>query len=510
MIHDHLHPQKMFDLKTFCIILALSLSACGSPSHGWRHDSHQYLHHHHHNRPHSTPLASKSTANTYAGATGTAFPTLSILPASGTAPNRQPSGSVGTASFSIQPTARKNTSYSLGSSGSLPVPTSILPINTTKLPATKPIIAPTNNASVPAPSGTPYPGFLRGVNIGGWLLLDSVLNANLLSKVAAVDQWTFDSLPGADATLQSHWDTYFTEASVQLLKSYGINAIKIPIGYWAWDNSGTPYKSGADAYLEKAIGWAEAAGMKVWIDVSNTDSTQTTTAEISNDQALAHSLAVLSTVAKKYGCAKYANTVTAIEIFSSPITLPSTDLSTIQNFAKQAYSTIRTASTNPNLQIVMPDISSSPKAWETLATSLCPTKGMFSVAETLLQTVTSADQALTQDQHIQTACSRGIALAGINHDQMAIYVGDFSAATNATMNVEGWTDAVVQQVRKYVEAQLETFEAYTSGYFLWSWAVDSEEVAGVGWGIKAGIEKGYIPNPLNDPNQRKYPGQCDA
>lgn len=31
-------------------------------------------------------------------------------------------------------------------------------------------------------------------------------------------------------------------------------------------------------------------------------------------------------------------------------------------------------------------------------------------------------------------------------------------------------DVVVEQVREFVEAQLESFEASTSGYMFWSWA----------------------------------------
>src|SRR2546423_11215730 len=50
-------------------------------------------------------------------------------------------------------------------------------------------------------------------------------------------------------------------------KFANVDSIRIPIGFWAYDNAGTPYIKGADAYLEKAIGWAKAAGIRVWIDL---------------------------------------------------------------------------------------------------------------------------------------------------------------------------------------------------------------------------------------------------
>ena len=330
----------------------------------------------------------------------------------------------------------------------------------------------------------------------------------MLSAADAKGQWSFDSTDGAAAALDDHWNTYFTEADVQTLKSYGVNAIKIPVGYWAWDNSGTPYKQGADAYLEKAVGWAAAAGIRVWIDVSNIDTSTTTHAEASLDYAMSHSLSILEKIATKYGSAEHASTIVAIQIFSGPIAAPSPDAH--DSFTSQAYTTIRKAAANPNLQVIMPDGTSSPRDYVETAQSLSPTKGMFAVAESMSELTCPCEQEMSQVQHIQRACERGYNIAGLNHDQIGIYVGEFNAATNATMSVEGWTEDVVTDVRKYVEANLEVFEAYTQGYFFWSWAVDADEVAGVGWGFKAGIEKGYIPNPLDDYSKRKFPNQCDA
>lgn len=75
------------------------------------------------------------------------------------------------------------------------------------------------------------PNFLRGVNVGGWLILEKWMNSEVFtgSAAAAVDQWTFDSTYGASDALQQHWSTYFTEADVYTLKSYGFNAFVQPL-----------------------------------------------------------------------------------------------------------------------------------------------------------------------------------------------------------------------------------------------------------------------------------------
>lgn len=75
--------------------------------------------------------------------------------------------------------------------------------------------------------------FLRGVNIGGWLVLEKWMNGDVFSGAGAgaADQWTFDSTYGAAQALERHWSSWFTEADVESLKSYGINAyvLSLPI-----------------------------------------------------------------------------------------------------------------------------------------------------------------------------------------------------------------------------------------------------------------------------------------
>lgn len=50
--------------------------------------------------------------------------------------------------------------------------------------------------------------------------------------------------------------------------------IRIGIGFWAYDNAGTPYHSGADTYLSKAIQWAKNAGLLVTIELHGAPGSQ--------------------------------------------------------------------------------------------------------------------------------------------------------------------------------------------------------------------------------------------
>lgn len=65
--------------------------------------------------------------------------------------------------------------------------------------------------------------------------------------------------------------------------------------------------------------------------------------------------------------------------------------------------------------------------------------------------------------------------------------------------IESWNEQMVEQAGRYVEAQLDTFEAHSSGYFFWSWGGPGP------WGFKSAVDKGVIPNPVTS---RKYEKQC--
>jgi glucan 1,3-beta-glucosidase len=372
--------------------------------------------------------------------------------------------------------------------------------------------------------------FLRGVNLGGWLVLEKWMNSDAFSGdfSNAKDQYTFDSTPGAKEALQKHWDTFFTESDIQKIASTGINALRIPIGYWAYDNSNTPYIQGADAYLEKAIGWARTAGMKVWVDCHGSPGSQNgfdNSGQAGNvnwqvGDNMARSITVLKTMAKKYGAQEYADVVVGLELTNEPISWGNNDFSKTQSWAQDAYKAVKAQATNQNLVVIMHDAFKGVTSWTDIGKSVNTQGRTFGVDTHMYQLFSDSDNALTQSQHITKACGWGAELATAN-TVLPAYVGEWSAATNICVNPDGsttagtscstdgcqcqsadfnkWNNKMIEQVRRYTEAQLDTFEQNASGYFIWSAKGPG------GWGFLNGISNGAIPNPVTD---RKYPGQC--
>lgn len=124
---------------------------------------------------------------------------------------------------------------------------------------------------------------VRGVNLGGWLVLEPWIRPSLFQQFEgspnpAVDEYTFCQYLGYDAAagqLAAHWATWYTESDFVNLAAWGINHVRIPVGYWAFDVApGEPWVMGAEAYLRQALVWATNHGLKVWIDLHGAPGSQ--------------------------------------------------------------------------------------------------------------------------------------------------------------------------------------------------------------------------------------------
>ena len=144
---------------------------------------------------------------------------------------------------------------------------------------------PTNNARPQSVLQIPdyKPGVrVRGVNLGGWLVLERWMKESLFAGVEGKDETCFCVQLGreeATRRLREHWDTWITEDDFAWIADHGFNAVRIPVGHWIFGSaSGYPYheRYGADPHpyvdggierLDRAFDWAEKHGLMVLVDL---------------------------------------------------------------------------------------------------------------------------------------------------------------------------------------------------------------------------------------------------
>lgn len=429
-------------------------------------------------------------------------------------------------------------------------------------PTNNPIASPTgyfpNNptGNVPyAPSGTAparraHPTYVYGTNTGGHLIVEKWMTPDLFEGTNATDQWTLDQTDGAKEKLENHWDTYYTKEDFIAMKEWGLNTIRIPIGYWAYDNSDTPYLQGADRYLERMIEWCRQLGLWVLVDCHGSPGSQngfdnsgrSGEAHWQSDDNLGKSIAVLRTIAQKYGSMKYADVVWGIQMVNEPISWDNNNLTVTQHWTQKAYPIVRATAANKDLKILMHDGFMGPSNWldtgaaiNSRASAHNPTgrrgsrttdsTSHFALDTHLYQNQAPEDKNLTQQEHIAKACAwTHTNLLANSTSPFELYVGEFSAATDICANpdgstlagsacytdgcqcannvdIEDWQGPLKDATREFFEAELEAFESAANGWFVWSWKGPG------GWGLENLVREGVVGRSVEE---RKFKGVCEG
>ena len=83
---------------------------------------------------------------------------------------------------------------------------------------------------------------IRGVNLGGWLMLEPWIRPSLFDQFlnsslqdTAIDETSFNQVLGvveATRQLEKHWEEWVTEDDFQKISDYGLNLVRLPFGWW--------------------------------------------------------------------------------------------------------------------------------------------------------------------------------------------------------------------------------------------------------------------------------------
>jgi len=120
-------------------------------------------------------------------------------------------------------------------------------------------------------------GKIRGVNLGSlfvfepWLAGTEWSNMGCGASLSEFDCVTALGQDQANAVFQNHWNTWITKNDITQMQSYGLNTIRIPVGYWMMESivytDSEHFPQGGLNFLEQVCGWASDAGFYIIIDM---------------------------------------------------------------------------------------------------------------------------------------------------------------------------------------------------------------------------------------------------
>jgi len=403
-------------------------------------------------------------------------------------------------------------------------------------------------ADNPISPGFPYGSQkVRGVNIGGWLVLEPWITPSMFDATgnnAIVDEWTFCQLQSrstAQSALQSHWNSFYSESDFAAIAAAGLNHVRIPIGYWAFQvGPGEPFIQGQLPFLQKAITWAGNHGLKVIVDLHGAPGSQNGFDNSGQRMSFPHWHSNATNVQRTDNVIKQiaslfatnTNVVPIIAPLNEPAGFDGSDvLSVVKQYWLDSYGNIRFpfgSSQESNTVVLIHDAFQPLSFWQGFMTA--PDFQGVAMDTHIYQVFSQQLVEMSQQQHIQTACATRSSLSGFD---LWLIVGEWSPAiTDCAKNLNGrgvgarydgsfpgstrvgsctgltgpassFSASYKAFLRQFWEAQTSSYET-GQGWIQWLWKAEAGTADE--WSYQAGLQNGWIPP---NPTTRQFPNVCN-
>lgn len=357
---------------------------------------------------------------------------------------------------------------------------------------------------------------LRGVNLGGWLVLERWMTPSVFAGTEARDETALcvGLGPQAAERLTRHRSTFITEADFAWLARAGINAVRIPVGHWIfgppypyherYGGVEHPYVDGGIEILDSALDWAEAHGIHVVIDLHAAPGCQNgfdnggmlgVVDWPTKPEYIDYSAAVLERLAQRYAGRACLH---AIEVLNEPAADIPTD--TLVAYTRDAYRRIRAHCAKDDVAVVFHDAF---RPFEEYSGEF-DEPGFSNVVLDIhrYQLFTPQDTGMDIYGHIQKAAIgwKNEADDAIENSGLWTYVGEWSLGLDrkvVSLWAEGPSDHALTSMdafqrdvgyRAYGAAQIVTFEKYL-GWFFWSYKTETA----LAWSFRECVKRGWLP-----------------
>lgn len=358
---------------------------------------------------------------------------------------------------------------------------------------------------------------LRGVNLGAWFVLERWIAETPFRSAAAPGQSDHDVARGAQAkeVLEHHWDTWITEPDFAWIAQKGLNAVRLPIGYYhlcganpsvlkgtEFENLGHVFQ-GAWARITNAIRLANKYGLGVLIDLHAAPGKQNRDAHSGSSgeprffnkenmrltiDVLAVLTGQLSNLAKSAGSP--VPNILGIELLNEPQQDPS-----LERWYLDAIRAVRSVDTSIPIYIGDSWMTDQYASFIESHADALP----FTVLDHhLYRCFTQSDASTPASQHAHNLRDPNARtpqmFARVSQKLQgaggALVVGEWSGALNPG-SLQGVGDDTAVR-REFIAAQLALYEQYCAGYFFWTYK--KEQPGDKGWSLRDAVAAGVFPS----------------
>ena len=315
-------------------------------------------------------------------------------------------------------------------------------------------------------------------------MLEKWITPSLFKGLQTTDEYSFcvETAATKHASLKHHRDTFIPKLDFEWLAQNKINAVRIPVGYWALEKD-DPYIN-CVVQLDQAFRWAAELGMKVIIDLHGAPGSQngqdhsgkTGSIEWSRSSNVERTIEVIGQLSERY---RSQQALWGIELLNEPgWDVP---LSLLRDYYTKAYAVVR-AHCDEKVAVIISD-GFRPLKWNNFMGE--PKYKNVILDLHLYQCFTPKDNALDIDGHIEKVYGEWArVLTKIDKPAM---IGEWSLGLHPKTFVGMDKDQQNAALKSYANAQLDVFSK-AAGSFFWTYKTEDHP----GWNYKDCINKSLI------------------
>uniref|UniRef100_A0A5B6YQG3 Uncharacterized protein n=1 Tax=Davidia involucrata TaxID=16924 RepID=A0A5B6YQG3_DAVIN len=289
----------------------------------------------------------------------------------------------------------------------------------------------------------------------------------------------------ASQVMRDHWNTYIVEDDFKFMSQNGLNAVRIPVGWWIrFDQTPPkPFVGGSLQSLDNAFTWAQKYNMKVIVDLHAVPGSQNGNEHSGTrdgylewgDSNIDETVAVIDFLAQRYSSRP---SLAAIELMNEPDASGVT-FDNLSKFYKACYDAVRKHTSS---------------AYVILSNRLGP------ASNTELLSLASGFDRSVIDVHYYNLFSREFDSKNVQENVDFIYNKRSAqlqevTSTNGVLSFVGeWTaewsvkePTTIEDYQKFAKAQLDVYGKATFGWAYWSYKNVNNH-----WSLKWMIENNYI------------------
>ncbi|XP_027366047.1 probable glucan 1,3-beta-glucosidase A [Abrus precatorius] len=312
----------------------------------------------------------------------------------------------------------------------------------------------------------------------------SVFKMNVLTDNVLRGEYQITNGYGPDRApkiMREHWNSYITEEDFKFMSENGLNAVRIPVGWWIAQDPTPPkpFVGGSLEKLDNAFTWAQKYGIKVIVDLHALPGSQNGRPHSASrdgyrewgDSYIPDSVATIDFLAKRY--ADRENLV-AIELMNEP---QGVNLESLKSYYQAGYDAVRKHTSSAYV------IMSNPLDRDS--------KVLLSFA--------GAFSGVVIDVHYYNLFSDKFSNMNVQQNidyikrQRASDLNSLTSSNGPLIFVGEWSgDWKVQKAskedyQKFAKVQVDVYSGATFGWAYWAYVCDSNY-----WSLKWMIQNNYV------------------